>query len=76
MYKPTLCALLSVVTWTGVSKLTAASVSAGAPIGVVMGLGLRLELDTPEEELGAMLGRLGMAPGSKAVGLINRLAWI
>lgn len=63
------------------SKLTPLSLSAWAPTGVVTGLGLRLELDTPEEELGAMPGStlaapgiVGTAPGSNAAGLIIRLA--
>lgn len=78
-----MCALCNVETWTGVSKLTPPSLSVWSPIGVVEGLGLRLrlELDTPEEELGAIPGSmltapgiLGAAPGSNAAGLIIRLA--
>lgn len=77
--KTTLCALCRVVTWTGVSKLTPSSRSAWAPMGVVAGLGLRLELDTPEDELVAVdplspPNRLGAAPGSSAAGLIFKLA--
>lgn len=81
--KPTLFALCNVVTWTGVSKLTPPSLSVWTPTGVETGLGLRLELDTPEEELGAMsgsilmaLGMLGTVPGSKLLGLMTRLAWM
>ena len=53
------------------------------PRGVVTGLGLRLELETPEEEPGGVPGRAppapgirGAAPGSIALGLITRLAWV
>lgn len=63
------------------SKLMPPSLSGPAPAGVVAGLGLKLELDTPEEELGAMPGNklaspgiVGTAPGSNAAGLIIRLA--
>lgn len=74
-----MCALCSVVTWTGVSKPTPPSLSRGSAKGVVAGLGLRLELDTPEEELAPIPlsapGIVGMAPGSRVLGLITRLAW-
>lgn len=73
----TLCALGSVVTWTGVSKLTPCSGPAWAPVAVESGL----ELNTLAEDLGAAPGktptapgRVGVAPGSKATGLISRLA--
>lgn len=68
--------LSSVVTWTGVSKLTPSTELVWAPIGVKTGL----ELNTPVGDLGAAPGktltapgRMGVAPGSKAAGLISRL---
>lgn len=71
----TLWALCSVVTWTGALKLTPCSEPVWAPTGV------KMELTTPEEDLGAVSGnkltapgRPGAAPGSKAAGLIVRLA--
>lgn len=73
----TLWTLCSVVTWTGASKLTPCSEPVWAPIGVKSGL----ELTMPAEDLGAAPGktltapgRMGVAPGSKAAGLISRLA--
>ena len=71
-------------TWSGLSKLTPCSMAEGVnPRGVVTGLGLRLELETPEEEPLVIPGRTaiapgirGAAPGSNALGLITRLAWM
>lgn len=65
------------MTWTGPSKLTPCSEPVWAPIGVKSGL----ELNTSAEDLGDVPGktltapgRMGVAPGSKAAGLISRLA--
>lgn len=67
----------------GLSKLTPSSVAVCAPTGVKTGPREGLEIEIPEEGPGARPGRTltapgirGTAPGSKAVGLIARLAWM